>query len=149
YQELSPVLSPLCREEKRQTQGSSIYAPGTLRISSEAHAGLWPRSFLACPERLRAQRGRSRTGLQNGSNRDPSTSRRGRSAQDFACWLPLTCHAGSLTPAERLNLKSAAFKRGVGVRVPLSAPSSRYFPAQPGISIPVSERGAADVAVPR
>src|SRR5262249_11289352 len=42
-------------------------------------------------------------------------------AQDFACWLPLTRHAGSLTPAERLNLKSAAFKRGVGVRVPLSA----------------------------
>src|SRR5215469_15983368 len=29
----------------------------------------------------------------------------------------------SLTPAKRLNLKSAAFKRGVGVRVPLSAPT--------------------------
>ena len=51
---------------------------------------------------------------------DPSTSL--RSAQDFGCGLPLGY--ASLTPAERLNLKSAGLTRPVGVRVPLSAPGS-------------------------
>ena len=42
-------------------------------------------------------------------------------AQDFACRLPLRL-APTLTPAKRLNLKSAGLKKLVGVRVPLSAP---------------------------
>src|SRR5215469_5537557 len=41
----------------------------------------------------------------------------------------------SLTPAKRLNLKSAGLKKLVGVRVPLSAPSLNTFRAQRGIPI--------------
>src|SRR5215469_8340311 len=39
----------------------------------------------------------------------------------------------SLTPAKRLNLKSAGLKKLVGVRVPLSAPGLYTFRAQRGI----------------
>src|SRR5215467_13209446 len=78
--------------------------------------GIGRRSGLKI-RRAQKARGGSSPPLGTMTRRDPSASLRISPADSRSAFA-------SLTPAERLNLKSAGLKKLVGVRVPLSAPLS-------------------------
>src|SRR5215469_9362118 len=88
-------------------------------FQSSRDGGIGRRSGLKI-RRAQKARGGSSPPLGTMTCRDPSASLRISPADSRSAFA-------SLTPADRLNLKSAGLKRLVGVRVPLSAPGLLVF----------------------